>query len=236
MRRRHLIQTVAAGVVLGPAVAQAAPPRLVVAELFTSQGCSSCPPADALLTDLVQTRPDILLLAYHVTYWDGRGWRDPFSLAAATARQRQYVRLLNLEALYTPQLVVDGVRDVIGSDRPAVLDALGMRRPAPPHSDAAALTLSRRDGQAVIGIEPRAGGSGGLLLVGYDRQHSTSVAGGENGGRTLVQTNIVRSVAMAGLWSGLAQSFSLPAPGGERWAVLLQAPDGAMIGAARETG
>ena len=239
MRRRHLIKTLAAGAVLSPAVASGTPPdRPVVAELFTSQGCSSCPPADALLGDLAQARPDILLLAYHVTYWDGRGWRDPFSLGAATARQRQYVRLLNLEALYTPQLVVDGVLDVIASDRPAVLDALGtLRRPAPPRRDAAMLTLSRHDSAAVIGVEPLAGAGGGvILLVGYDRLHRTSVAGGENSGRTLVQTNVVRSVAMAGAWSGGAQSIRLPAPEGERWAVLLQAPDGAIIGAARDLG
>ena len=91
-------------------------------ELFTSQGCSSCPPADAFLTDLAHQRHDVLPLAFHVTYWDSLGWKDPYSLDAATDRQREYARHLGDDGVYTPQMVVDGTTGFVGSDR-----ALGLK-------------------------------------------------------------------------------------------------------------
>ena len=102
---------------LARAAEQGRATRLIVAELFTSEGCSSCPPADALLSELARTRTDVLPLAFHITYWDSLGWRDPFAFSGATARQRNYAAVLGLDTIYTPQLVVDGVRDVVGSDR-----------------------------------------------------------------------------------------------------------------------
>src|SRR6201996_4439060 len=103
------------------AYAQEAP---VVVELFTSQGCSSCPPADAFLTDLARQRRDILPLAFHVTYWDYLGWKDPYSLDAATARQRDYARHLGEDGVYTPQMVVDGAKGFVGSSRAEGLSAI----------------------------------------------------------------------------------------------------------------
>src|ERR1700761_4076788 len=103
------------------AYAQEAP---VVVELFTSQGCSSCPPADAFLTDLARQRRDILPLAFHVTYWDYLGWKDLYSLDAATARQRDYARHLGEDGVYTPQMVVDGAKGFVGSSRAEGLSAI----------------------------------------------------------------------------------------------------------------
>jgi hypothetical protein len=108
-----------------PATADARP---VVVELFTSQGCSSCPPADALLGELAR-RGDVLALGFHISYWDGLGWRDPFSSQSSTDRQRAYARLLGTGQVYTPQMVVDGRREMVGSDRAAVLAALRDARP-----------------------------------------------------------------------------------------------------------
>jgi hypothetical protein len=106
----------------------------VVLELFTSQGCSSCPPADALLGELVR-RPNVIALAWHVDYWNGLGWRDPFATRLATDRQRAYAVRLHAE-VYTPALVVNGAVVVVGSDRAAVAQAIGQ---APPLSVPVAL-------------------------------------------------------------------------------------------------
>jgi len=109
----------AAGFVLAGSAAQAATERPVLIELFTSQGCNSCPPADALLGELAQ-RPGVLALAFHVDYWNGLGWSDPFSSKLATARQNDYAQRLGKRSIYTPQLVVDGAQDAVGSDRAGV--------------------------------------------------------------------------------------------------------------------
>src|ERR1700746_3918568 len=108
-------------------VSAAAGGRPIVVELFTSEGCSSCPPADALLAELAG-RPDLLALSFHVDYWDGLGWKDPFSSPDATRRQRGYADLLGLATVYTPQMVVDGRWQAVGSDRSEVEQALGSAR------------------------------------------------------------------------------------------------------------
>ena len=106
---------------LAPTLATAQPsPRPVVGELFTSEGCSSCPPADAIVAELARTRPDLLLLTFHVTYWNSLGWRDPYSFDDATRRQRRYVALGVSPEVYTPALIVDGRLDAVGSDGASV--------------------------------------------------------------------------------------------------------------------
>ena len=196
-----------------------------VVELFTSQSCSACPPADALLTELERTRPDLLVLAYHVTYWDRMGWRDPYSLAAATDRQRTYATRFP-DGLYTPQLVVQGTHEAVGSDRPAVLATIAAARPAP-----IALTLTN-DG-AGLRVDAGAGrGRGTVVLVGYDRMHTTRVGGGENGGRTLTESNVVRALIPLGPWDGIPLRLVATRPAGERTAVLLQADDGSILASA----
>ena len=108
-----------------PASAEARP---VVVELFTSQGCSSCPPADALLGELAR-HDDVIALGFHISYWDGLAWKDPFSSQSSTDRQRAYGRLFDLGQVYTPQMVVDGIREMVGPDRPKVEAALLDARP-----------------------------------------------------------------------------------------------------------
>lgn len=233
MSVRH---AVAAGVaiVLGHWTPAAAAGPVVV-ELFTSQSCSSCPPADALLAELSRTRPDILALDFHVTYWDRLGWKDPFSLPQATARQRSYAGLSGQGGIYTPQVVVGGRHDAVGSDRAEVLRAVAA---ATAEASAVTVTLTR-DGAGLVlvagaaPVGPTADTAGGMLvLVGYDPVHTTRVAGGENGGRTLVEVNVVRSVTPAGAWHGGTVTLRAPAPAGERTALLLQGADGRMLGSA----
>ncbi len=208
--------------------ARAAERRPVVAELFTSEGCSSCPPADALLGELARSRPDVLALAFHVTYWDRLGWADPYGLSAATARQHDYAARLGLDGVYTPQLVIDGRREMVGSDRGAVLAALDA---AAAGQRAVPLAISRR-GDAVRVSAGAGAGRGTLLLLGYDAQHRTQVGRGENAGRMLTEANIVRDLRPLGDWSGVALVRESAAPRGEHLAALLQAPDGSILGSA----
>ncbi len=216
---------------LGPAMrpAQAAG-RPIVVELFTSEGCSSCPPADALLAELA-TRPDVLALSFDVDYWDRQGWKDPFSSPQATARQRQYARLLGLDTVYTPQIVVDGRWQAVGSDRAAVAQALdqAQRRHA-----TVPMTVVWEHGQARIemdgGGDP---GSASVLLIGFDERRVDRVERGENAGRTLTHVDVVRGVAVIGHYHGVAGTIETPAPwSSDRIAALVQAKDGRILGAA----
>ena len=199
-------------------------------ELFTSEGCSSCPPADAVLAGLARARPDLLPLSFHVTYWNYLGWQDPFSFAGATERQRQYVARSAGSGIYTPAMVVDGRRDVIGSDGPAVAAALAQ---AKAEAQTAATVDVARDGNTLT-ISLGAGlGRGSILLIGFDHLHQTHVGRGENGGRTLLEANIVRSMTVAGQWTGQASQFAAVAPAGEDVAVIVQAEDGRILAAGR---
>ncbi len=204
MRRRDLVIAGLAACA-APAARAATPPAVL--ELFTSQGCSSCPPADALLGQLPR-QPGIIALAWHVDYWNGLGWRDPYSSPAATARQRRYAAVLRDE-VYTPALVVNGARMVIGSDRPAVQAAIGAVG-----GFAVPLAL-RRDAAAWVAEVGAAGRPVSTLLVAYDPQQATAVGAGENRGRRLTEYRIVREATPLGTWDGSARRLRLPgvAPG-----------------------
>lgn len=215
--------------VLAPALAAAqSVARPVVGELFTSEGCSSCPPADAKVAELVRTRPDLLLLTFHVTYWNYLGWRDPYSLDGATQRQRRYVALGVSPEVYTPAFIVDGKFDAVGSDGPAVDHTL--RQAALSQQTEAPVDVQR--GPDGLTVSVGAGnGNATLLLIGYDRLHQTAVGRGENGGRTLTEANIVRSISVLAPWAGKPVRLRVPYPAGQEFAVLLQRDDGHIVGA-----
>ena len=222
--RATAIGLAVATVLATAAHAQQAP---IVVELFTSQGCSSCPPADAFLTELAHKRADVLPLAFHVTYWDYLGWKDPYSLDAATTRQRAYARHLGAEGIYTPQMVVDGTTGFVGSSRPDGMAAI---------AGAAHKTVPvgvTREGQMLLITVGAGAGQADVLLVGFDPNHQTPIGRGENSGRTLTETNIVRSLTPIGSWTGSALALRQMPPIGEGFAVLLQAKDGRIIGAGR---
>lgn len=223
----RLIHTLLAAAAFAAPVAAQPGTAPVVVELFTSEGCSSCPPADAVLTDLAQHQPDVLALAFHVTYWDYLGWKDPFSLADATARQRAYAAAMRSDTVYTPQMVVDGRTEFVGSDKAAALASIRGAAAKP-----VALRIARDSSGFSIAVG-EGSGRGRLLLVGYDASHRTPVGRGENGGRTLLETNIVRSLTPIGDWSGSPLTLRADAPAGEQVAVLLQQESGQIIGAAR---
>ena len=209
-------------------MAQAAE-RPVVVELFTSQGCSSCPPANAFLNELSKQPSDVLALAFHVTYWDYLGWKDPFSLTLATDRQAQYGRRFG-DGSYTPEIVVDGAAGLVGSDRDEVNSAIAKARAQ--NLASAEVTLVARDGKASIDIGSGKGAAR-VMLVGFDREHVTAIGRGENRGRTMAEANIVRSFRPVGQWNGAPIHIDEALPDGEQVAVILQSADGRIVGASR---
>ena len=202
--------------------------RPIVVELFTSEGCSSCPPADAFLAELAN-RPDVLALSFHVDYWDRLGWKDPFSSAAATRRQQDYAALLGVGSVYTPQIVVDGHWQAVGSDRREVDRALAA---ASHPAMAVPVELKLASGRARV--ELGAGNAAGrVLLVGFDRRHSDRVRGGENDGRTLSHVDVVRGFVAIGRYDGKPGTIEAAVPWpAERVAAIVQAEDGRILGAA----
>jgi hypothetical protein len=210
MRRRDFLAAGLAASLAPPA--RAATPTAVL-ELFTSQGCSSCPPADALIGRLAQ-EPGIIALAWHVDYWNGLGWRDPYSSPVATERQRRYAQALRDE-VYTPALVVNGARMVVGSDGAAVRAAIGAVG-----GFAVKVTLSR-DAEAWIADIGPAGAKVSALLATYDPQHATAIGAGENGGQRLIEYRIVRDATPLGGWDGAPWRIALPTIAPGRGAVLL---------------
>jgi len=207
--------------------ADAAHPTVV--ELFQSQGCSSCPPANANVAAIAD-RPDILALSFSVTYWDPLGWKDTFATAAYTARQWDYAHGLHHENVFTPQVVVNGRRDGVGAD-PHELTRLvqaGDRGAGGP-------SVAIRGGVAAIGAGQAPAGGADVWLVRYDpRVIQVAIKRGENSGRTLPHRNIVRQLVRLGRWNGAPSSLTLaPAPDpGLRTAVLVQRPGGGPILAA----
>jgi hypothetical protein len=202
--------------------------RPIAIELFTSEGCSSCPPADALLAELA-SRPDVLALSFHVDYWDRLGWKDPYSSRAATDRQNRYAKLLGLGTVYTPQIVVDGKWEAVGSDRADVERALDHARRDPVEVP---VTLALDHGQAQIALGPGSDlVAASVLLIGFDRRHVTAVKRGENSGRTLAHVDVVRGleeIARSG-----AGEIAVPVPWPcDRVAAVVQAADGRVLGVA----
>jgi hypothetical protein len=223
----RLLLAATALVVCGAAIAASAmaETRPVVVELFTSQGCSSCPPADAVLAELAD-RKDVLALGFHVDYWDGLGWKDPLSARGSTARQHDYAAQFHKKEVYTPQIVVDGQRQLVGSDRDAVLDAIAKAQP-----QAGAPIAFAADGRSVsIGAGT---GQGKIILVNFIRRRANAVRGGENSGRMAHDVNGVETLKTVGEWTG--QSVELPVEpvdSNHGLAVLVQTEDGHILGAA----
>ncbi len=219
---------VASAIVPSAAVAADAQHPTVV-ELFQSQGCSSCPPANAVL-NAIAGRPDVLALSFAVTYWDYLGWQDKFAHPAFTARQWEYAKAGGRANVATPQMIVNGRGALIGHRRSEAEAAItrfdrGVSGPA----------ISAGNSRVNVG-SGRTGQPANVWLVRYDpRQHQVPIRAGENGGRTLPHKNIVREIYLLGKWNGAAASYGTPAAKNAalRSAVLVQSGPGGAILAAR---
>lgn len=203
MRHTFRFVLLASALSVALVAAAAAEGRPAVLELFTSEGCSSCPPAELIANELAQRR-DVLVLSYHVDYWDNLGWRDRYSLASATQRQRGYARALHRSSVYTPQAVIDGSQDIVGSQRGALMEAVSARR----EGIATSLAVSGGTAQIHVGAGSETE-SATVLLVGYLREAITPIGRGENSGRTLKESNIVVSLEPLGQWNGKPKDFAL---------------------------
>jgi hypothetical protein len=208
-----------------------AQPRPAVVELFTSEGCNSCPPAEAYIGELAQ-RHDVLALAFHVDYWDDLGWRDRFELPEAVRRQNVYAKTLKLSSIYTPQVVIDGQHDFVGSDRPSIVRALAGNR------SGVALALSVHEGEVLVDLGAQEKSAPcDVLLIAYLRAAVSPIGRGENAGRTLKEFNIVREVRSMGRWDGQKQVYrsrvdSLPGDATDVAVLIQPAGQAPIIGAA----
>lgn len=199
---------------LFPLAAKANP----MVELYTSQGCYSCPAADEFLAELIQKQPDVVALEFHVDYWDdlvygsAGVWKDPFSNPAYSARQRRYnsVDLAGKRGVYTPQMIINGNTAQVGSSKRPVYRAL--KNKAPEVEIAASVT----DKLLAVDVQGKHPQGSTLWLAIFDRVRITEVPSGENHGKTMVNHNVVRELISLGTWQGdkVSQRFQLPANAG----------------------
>ncbi len=188
----------------------------VVVELFTSQGCSACPPADALLGELVR-QPDILGISYNIDYWDYLGWRDTLARAEFTRRQRMYAKARGDDKVYTPQMVINGRWHVVGNDRRRV-KAMIERARREGGCQQVAMTLRRKDKALMVDIAAapdvlKQGGAAPeatLWLVTMRDAVSVKIRRGENRGRQITYHHVARSIVPAAMWHGTEQHLMLP--------------------------
>ncbi|MPZ55855.1 MAG: DUF1223 domain-containing protein [Rhizobiales bacterium] len=193
-------------VALAPAV-NAGEKRAVI-ELFTSQGCSSCPSADRLLGELSHDRT-LVALSLSVDYWDYLGWKDTMSLPGHTARQRGYAKSRGDRHVYTPQAVINGVAHAVGSDKAAIDQAIAHSR-SQAHTMAVPVNLSDADGRITIGLPASTSGARGeVWLCGVKKAAAVEISRGENRGRTVTYHNVVRGWHKLGDWSGKSASWTV---------------------------
>ena len=223
----------------------AADPARAVVELFTSQGCSSCPPADALLAEYSR-QPDIVALSLPVNYWDYLGWKDTLAHVAFTERQKAYAHSRKDRQVFTPQMIVNGKKSSIGSDRAEIeraIQATTKGRSALP----VAITLSERNGTVSIAVEETPDTThrdAEIWVLPVLKSQTVPIERGENRGKTITYANVVRGLTRIGEWHGGSARFEVPLEtarkGGDAYVVLLQSTDaerpGIILGAAKGPG
>ncbi len=222
-----------------PGLAGSAPQ--VVVELYTSQGCNSCPPADRLLGRLA-ARDDVIALTFNVDYWDYLGWKDTLAQPAHTERQRHYASALRNRTVYTPQMVIGGRQHAVGSDTAAVSAAIEAEQRRSEGSPI--LHLKHRDGRILVSLDAleaagRKGVNATVWLVRYDRRRDVPIERGENAGNKLSYHNVVRDMRALGQWRGQAMQMDLSRAelvegGRDGCAIIVQkGPVGPILAAAR---
>lgn len=185
---------------LGFATLATAQDNPVVVELYTSQGCSSCPPADKILHELAE-REDVIALALHVDYWDYIGWKDPFADPSHAKRQRAYAREGQRRTIYTPEMIVNGESDIVGAKPMKLSEAIAMHARRAP---TIALELARSGDTVTVNAQMLAASGGEMTvhMLRYSPKESTMIKRGENAGKTLSYANVVQGWQVLGRWDG----------------------------------
>ena len=228
---KRLIQAFVTSMILAaPLQAEDSP---VVVELYTSQGCSSCPPADEIFHAL-SDRDDVIALALHVDYWDYIGWKDEFADPRNAERQRAYATVAGRRSIYTPEMIVNGTTDIVGAKPMQLSDAIAMHRETP---SPVAVSLERDGNSVRIDARPREGrvGRSVVHILRYVPRREARITRGENAGRTLDYANVTQDWTVLGEWDGRAPlELEAEAPGDLPVVVLVQAGNmGPILGAAR---
>ncbi|MCB5174599.1 DUF1223 domain-containing protein [Microvirga lenta] len=224
--------------------AQAEPPRAVV-ELFTSQGCSSCPPADAVLVELAR-EPDVVALSFPVNYWDYLGWKDTLAHKAFTERQKAYAHARGDRQVYTPQMIVNGTKPCIGSNRAQVEESIKEVTASQPNLPLD-VTIKEQNGVAKIAVSETAMAdmrAADVWVLPVLRTRTVPIERGENRGRSVTYANVVRGLKRIGEWRGGSAEFEVPLEvarsGADGYVVLLQTSEhmkpGVILGAAKSPG
>jgi len=224
------------GLVSSSAVAEPRKPMNVL-ELFTSQGCSSCPPADALLQDLAK-RDDVVALSFPVSYWDYLGWKDTLAKEEYNNRQYEYAHKRGDREIYTPQLIVNGITHVVGSHAGAI-DAAMKLTDEKLENARVPVDVEIKNGKATVTAGKAPEGSllrdGYLSIVCYSKSVEIAIGRGENTGRDVSYTNVAREIIPVGKWNGENTQYTVDLPEGDSFdgvAVLLQESESAaMLGA-----
>jgi hypothetical protein len=225
---------------LGVGSPAAAAPSQVVVELFTSQGCSSCPPADAYMVELAR-RTDVIALTFPVDYWDYLGWKDTLAQPSFSARQRGYAHARRDRQVFTPQMVVNGMKSCIGSDRGQIERWITVNAARIPP---ATVTMSEQNGNVVIDVEGETEAFADVWILPIVRSQTVPIGRGENRGRTVTYANVARGVTRIGEWQGGKARFETPLRASvgqaDGYVVLLQTLDGGrpgpIVGAAKSPG
>jgi hypothetical protein len=207
LKRSFILGTLSAMMAAADARAADGAPTVVV-ELFTSQGCGTCPAADRFLAELAE-RPGVIALGFHVDYWNYTGWIDPFASKIATDRQRRYSAYFRLRYVYTPQMVINGAAEGVGSDR-EVIGRLIDQAAADTRQQIGVSVVRNSSGHLVVHIGAGAVGAPATVwLVGFDREHKTHVPFGENEGWTLKDVHVVRTLKRLTVWNGAATDLDI---------------------------
>jgi hypothetical protein len=222
-------------ILIGALASLAAPSRMAsaesvrsVVELFTSQGCSSCPPADRILGQLAKD-PNVLAISFPVDYWDYIGWKDTLATPTYTARQKAYASTSGKRQVYTPQVIVNGLTDAVGSDLAAIERA--ERETAKTRGVLSVpLSVVERDGKIDVSVGAAGGAAptAGVYLLALARSRTVTVQRGENAGATLTYSNVVRAMTKIGDWDGAPVTLQADVSqahldGADSYAVILQA-------------